>query len=63
MKKKEIKELAQKPKEELMAMLRNYRQELLKLTLEKTVGKLKDSQAVNKKKHDIARIKTLINLK
>lgn len=63
MKKREIKELTQKSKEELVTMVKKYRQELVKLKLEKSVGKLKDSQAINKKRHDIARIKTILNTK
>lgn len=63
MKKKEIKELFQKLKEELVGLLGKYQSELVKLKLEKSVGKLKDSQAVNKKRHDIARIKTILKTK
>lgn len=63
MKKKELKELDTKSISELNQMIKEVGLELLKLKMEKGAGKLKDTQAVNKKRRKLARLKTILRKK
>lgn len=63
MKKKELKELETKSISELNQMIKEVGLELLKLKMEKGAGKLKDTQAVNKKRRKLARLKTILRKK
>lgn len=63
MKKKELKELETKSISELHQMIKEVGLELLKLKMEKGAGKLKDTQAVNKKRGKLARLKTILRKK
>lgn len=63
MKRKEIKELHQKNKEELKIMLEKTAREIVNLRMEKQSGKLKNISFLNQKKRELARIKTIIKEK
>lgn len=63
MKKKDIKELHQKTKEELMKIVLEYEGELSKIGVDWFLAKVKDSNAIRKKKKDIARLLTVIQEK
>ena len=63
MKVKEIKELHQKKKEELKIMLEKIAKEIVNFRMEKQSGKLKNVSLLNKKKREVARIKTIIKEK
>ena len=63
MKRKEIKELHLKTNQDLKALLRKTQEELVKIRVDLQSGKLKDTQSVNKKRHDLARIKTVLRQK
>lgn len=63
MKKKELKELETKSISELNQMIKEAGLELLKLKMEKGAGKLKDTQAVNKKRRKLAWLKTILKEK
>lgn len=63
MKKKELKELSTKSKSELTGLLAKANLELGQLILEKEAGKIKDTNLVSKKRHDLARVKMFIRLK
>lgn len=56
MKKRDIKEIFSKTKEELSKMLKEYRNELEKITVQQKAGKLKNVMIVAQKRKDIARI-------
>lgn len=56
MKKRDIKEIFSKTKEELSKMLKEYRNELEKITVQQKAGKLKNVMLVHQKRKDIARI-------
>lgn len=60
MKKKEIKELHVKPIAELKELIKKARVELVKLRLEQGAGKLKNVHLVAQKRHDLARLKTIL---
>lgn len=63
MKRKEIKELHLKTNQDLKALLRKAQEELVKIRVDLQSGKLKDTQLPNKKRHDLARIKTVLRQK
>ncbi|MCX6725866.1 MAG: 50S ribosomal protein L29 [Candidatus Shapirobacteria bacterium] len=63
MKIKEIKELHQKKIEELKIMLEKIAKEIVNFRMEKQSGKLKNVSLLNKKKREVARIKTIIKEK
>ena len=63
MKRKEIEELHLKTNQDLKALLRKTQEELVKIRVDLQSGKLKDTQLVNKKRHDLARIKTVLRQK
>lgn len=63
MKKKQIKELHSKTEKELRELIKKADTELVKLRIDLRAGKLKDAQAVNKKRHHIARLKTILQEK
>ena len=63
MKKKEIKEYHQKKPEELKQQAKKITEELVKLKMEKQVGKLKNIHLIEQKRHDLAIIKTILQEK
>jgi ribosomal protein L29 len=63
MKSKQIKELKQKNKEELILQVHKLAEELVKLKMEKQAGRLKNTQLIKKKKHDLAVVKTTLTEK
>lgn len=63
MKKKQLEELRNKTEQELKDLIKKAEEELVKLKMELGAGKLKDTQAVNRKRHDLARVKTIIKQK
>jgi ribosomal protein L29 len=63
MKKKALAELHTKEEKELTKMIIDVQAELVKLQTDLGAGKLKDVQQVNKKKRDLARLKTIIQEK
>lgn len=60
MKTKDIKDLHEKTIKELKSELGKAQDELVKLRMEQATRKLKDTHQALKKRHDIARIKTII---
>ena len=60
MKKKEIKELHTKSPAELRELIKKAQVELVKLRLEQAAGKLKNVRLVTQKRHDLARLKTIL---
>lgn len=63
MKTKEKKELQQKNKEELKLQAFKLAEELVKLRMEKQAGKLKNIQAIKKKRQALAIVKTILKIK
>lgn len=63
MKKKELKQLHGKTEKELKTLAEKAQEELVKLRLNLGSGKLKDTQVINKKRHDLARLKTILKEK
>ncbi len=63
MKKRDIKEIFSKTKEELSKMLKEYRDELEKITVQQKAGKLKNVMLASQKRKDIARILTSLRNK
>ena len=63
MKKKEIKEYHQKNQKELKQQAKKITEELVKLKMEKQVGKLKNIHLIEQKRHDLAIIKTILQEK
>lgn len=63
MKRKEIKENRQKSKEELKQQAKKIAEELVKLRMEKQVGKLKNVRLLKQKKNQLAIIKTILQEK
>lgn len=63
MKTKEIKQLHAKTVKELKSLLGKTQEELVKLRMEQATRKLKNIHQLMKKRHDIARIKTVIREK
>ncbi|PIU33124.1 50S ribosomal protein L29 [Candidatus Woesebacteria bacterium CG_4_10_14_0_2_um_filter_39_14] len=63
MKRKEIKENHQKSQEELKQQAKKIAEELVKLRMEKQVGKLKNVRLLKQKKNQLAVIKTILREK
>lgn len=63
MKRKEIKENRQKSKEELKQQVKKIAEELVKLRMEKQVGRLKNVRLIKQKKNQLAIIKTILREK
>ena len=63
MKRKEIKENHQKSQEELKQQAKKIAEELVKLRMEKQVGKLKNVRLIKQKKNQLAIIKTILREK
>lgn len=63
MKKKEIRDIFNLPILELHKQADNLLKELRKLEIERTTGKLKNSNLLGLIKKDIARLKTVIRIK
>lgn len=63
MKKTQLKEFANKTKEELREILKKEREDIGKAILESRVKKIKNLRAIFVKRKDIAKIKTLIREK
>ncbi len=63
MKRKEIKENRQKSKEELKQQVKKIAEELVKLRMEKQVGKLKNVRLLKQKKNQLVIIKTILQEK
>lgn len=60
MKKSEIKQLSSKSKKELDKILRELREEIAKLVLERNAPKSKNTAVLGQKKKEIARILTFL---
>ncbi len=63
MKKNDIVELRSKTRDELLRMLTDLREEVQKMGIDKAQGKLKNLNAVKRKKKDVARVLTFIKMK
>lgn len=63
MKKNEKKDMQAKTIEELIKELRDLRSEAAKLAIDMKTGKLEDTNALYKKKKDIARVMTYLSQK
>ena len=63
MKRKEIKEDHQKSQEELKQQAKKIAEELVKLRMEKQVGKLKNVRLIKQKKNQLAIVKTILREK
>ena len=63
MKRKEIKENHQKSQEELKQQAKKIAEELVKLRMEKQVGRLKNVRLIKQKKNQLAIIKTILREK
>lgn len=63
MKKKQIVELHSKSKKELQELMKKTQQELMKLRTDLGAGKLKNVHQIKAKRHDLARVKTIIREK
>ncbi|PIS14054.1 50S ribosomal protein L29 [Candidatus Shapirobacteria bacterium CG09_land_8_20_14_0_10_47_13] len=60
MKKNQLKELQTKTAAELNSLLAKGEIELAKLKMDLRAGKVKDVRSLNKKRHDLARMKTIL---
>lgn len=63
MKKRELQELRAKTVKELDELIKKVEEESVKLRVDKKAGKLKNVHQVVKKKHDLARLKTILKEK
>lgn len=63
MKKNQLKELHTKAAAELTSLIQKGEIELAKLKMDLRAGKLKDVQSLNKKRNDLARLKTILRSK
>ncbi len=63
MKKEQKKELRAKTVEELIKELRDLRAEVLTMKIEMKTGKIENTNALNRKKKDIARVLTYLSEK
>ncbi|MBM3205460.1 50S ribosomal protein L29 [Candidatus Shapirobacteria bacterium] len=63
MKKNQKKELHQKNNEELKQLIGKMNEELVKLKMEKQAGKLKNVRLLERKKHELAIVKTIFKEK
>lgn len=60
MKKKDKESLHAKSIKELRELIKEAQEELVRLRLDLGAGKVRDTQTVNKKRHDLARLKTIL---
>ncbi len=60
MKKKELNELHTKSTDELKQLIKKTRLELIRSQMEQKAGKLKNVHLVKQKRHDLARLKTIL---
>lgn len=60
MKKNQLKELQTKTAAELNSLLSKGEIELAKLKMDLRAGKVKDVRSLNKKRHDLARMRTIL---
>lgn len=60
MKKKELNELHTKSAVELKQLIKKAHLELIKLRMEQKAGKLKNVHLVKQRRHDLARLKTIL---
>lgn len=63
MKKNQLKELHTKAPAELTSLIQKGEIELTKLKMDLRAGKIKDVQSLNKKRDDLARMKTIFRSK
>ncbi len=63
MKKKELKELHQKSQQDLQSLMKKTQEELVKLKMDRKAGRLKNVRLPENKRHDLARIKTILKEK
>jgi ribosomal protein L29 len=63
MKKKDIQDLHHKTKGDLQNLMRKTQEELTKLKMDKQAGRLKNVHLPGAKRHDLARIKTVLREK
>jgi ribosomal protein L29 len=63
MKKEQKKELRTKTTDELLKELRDMRSEVAKLTIDMKIGKVENTNALYRKKKDIARVMTYLSEK
>ena len=63
MKKNELTDLKAKTEDELNRMLIDLRSEVSKISQDKVLGKLKDTNAIRNKQKDIARVLTMLTIK
>ncbi len=63
MKKKELKELHQKSQQDLQILIKKAQEELVKLKMDRKAGRLKNVRLPENKRHDLARIKTILKEK
>ncbi len=63
MKKKELKELHQKSQQDLQGLMKKTQEELVKLKMDRKAGRLKNVRLPENKRHDLARIKTILKEK
>lgn len=63
MKKKAIKELHVKDKEELLVLLKETEGNFFKARMDQKMNKLKNTRSLFNLRHDIARIKTILFMK
>ncbi|PJC28344.1 50S ribosomal protein L29 [Candidatus Shapirobacteria bacterium CG_4_9_14_0_2_um_filter_39_11] len=60
MKKKELNELHTKSTDELKQLIKKTQLELIRSQMEQKAGKLKNVHLVKQKRHDLARLKTIL---
>lgn len=63
MKKKELKELHQKNQQDLQSLMKKTQEEMVKLKMDRKAGRLKNVRLPENKRHDLARIKTILKEK
>jgi len=63
MKKKELKELHQKSQKDLQSLMKKAQEDLVKLKMDRKAGRLKNVRLPENKRHDLARIKTILKEK
>lgn len=63
MKKKELKELHQKSQQDLQSLMKKTQEEMVKLKMDRKAGRLKNVRLPENKRHDLARIKTILKEK
>jgi ribosomal protein L29 len=63
MKKKDLKDLHQKSQQDLQGLMKKAQEELVKLKMDRKAGRLKNIRLPEGKRHDLARIKTVLREK